>query len=54
MQETKISECNPHDDIGNEVSDYDEASNQDIFMKNELSTAPDEIRYFKCLKHYGE
>ena len=39
IQETKIGECNS-EDIGKDVSNYYDSGYEEIFRKNELSTAP--------------
>jgi len=50
VQEINISECDI-EDIGKDVSDYYEDGYEETIKNNELSTAPDETRYFKCSSH---
>jgi len=53
IQETKNSECNS-EDIGAEVTGYNEDGHEETFKKNELSAGPGETRYFKCSSHCSE
>ena len=53
IQDTNISECDS-EDIGKDISDYYEDGYEETIKKNELSTTPDETRYFKCSSHCGK